>query len=184
MAARSEARVVDALTRGEQLTSRRLLLRPWCAGDASGLPMALADPLVTRWTRIRSNYTRRDAEAWVATDHGPHVLELAIVRKTNDELLGGLRLGYEEGSLRAGFWVRASVRGEGIAGEALHAAARRTTRAVPNETLEVLIRASNERSQRVAHRAGFWRAACLRRHRPVGDRLEDYVLLRYGRAKT
>lgn len=184
MAGRSEPRIADALTHGEHLTSHRLLLRPWCADDVHHLPAALADPLIARWTRIRPRYTQRDAEGWVRTDHGEDAVELAIVRKADDRLLGGLRVARENARLRAGYWVRADARGEGVAGEALQAAARRAARTLPGPSLEVLIRASNERSQRAAHRVGFERVGRLPRHRPVGEHLEDYVLLRYGRART
>jgi RimJ/RimL family protein N-acetyltransferase len=184
MAGRSEPRVADALTDGEQLTTHRLLLRPWCADDVHELPAALADPLIARWTRIRAGYTRRDATAWVGTHHGSDVAELAIVRRADDRLLGGLRIARENTRLRAGYWVRASARGEGVAGEALQAAARRAAHSLPSPSLEVLIRASNERSQRAAHRVGFESVGRLPAHRRVGNHLEDYVLLRFGRTRT
>jgi RimJ/RimL family protein N-acetyltransferase len=159
-------------------------MRPWCVNDAHALPTALGDSLIPRWTRIRADYTWRDAQAWVATDHGPNALELAIVGKTDDDLLGGLRIDCDDGKLCAGYWIRASARGDGIASEALEAAARRTARVAPHAALEVLIRVSNERSQRAAHRAGFEHVECLRRHRLVGGHPEDYVRLRFGRAES
>lgn len=178
---------VDWLT--EEVSTARLLLRPWRADDAAAVRIACADPTIQRWLPLPRPYTLADAERWV-TDGG-HAnrrdgtgLQCAIVDRAENRLAGsaGLRI---DGSARpvaeVGYWISAWARGRGYAGEATAGLCEWAFRhGTPR--VELLAAVGNEPSQRVALSAGFRREGLLRSAVQDGDSWTDAVL--FGRLAT
>ncbi|HEY5165985.1 MAG TPA: GNAT family N-acetyltransferase [Acidimicrobiia bacterium] len=141
-----------------------IVLRPPEAGDAAAITAAVQDPDIPRFTMVPSRYTIDDAAAfiersaglWDSGDAAPFV----IVDATTGTLLGSVGvhdLGLESGPAHVGYWVAAAARGRGVATRALRLVARWTLEDLRLPRVEVYVFVENERSQRVATRAGFAR---------------------------
>jgi ribosomal-protein-alanine N-acetyltransferase len=114
--------------RGMELTTARLVLRPFRADDQAALHPILADPKVGRWTegttspeetsrfiaRARTSETETPRRSW----------RLAVVRRTDDTLIGSAELQIESpensrGSM--GYLIAPAAQGHGYATEAARA---------------------------------------------------------------
>ncbi|WEH41556.1 GNAT family N-acetyltransferase [Streptomyces sp. AM 2-1-1] len=145
------------------LTSRRLRLRPFAAGDTDAVHLACQDPEILRWTEIPSPYTRADAELFTATlapagwreDSGYH---FALVERSG-ALAGALGLvrGPASGTYEVGFWLAREHRGQGYGTEAVVRAAGWAFSVLGAVRLEWWAEVGNEASLAVALRAGFRR---------------------------
>jgi RimJ/RimL family protein N-acetyltransferase len=79
-----------------------------------------------------------------------------------------------------GYWCRSSASGQGLVGEAVQALAALAFGSLQAARLEIVTDSHNERSRRVAERAGFVLEGQLRQHRraPHGELLDTCL---YGR---
>src|SRR5829696_4646765 len=155
--------------RTEQVTTARLLLRPWRAEDAAPVRIACADPAIQRWLSLPRPYTLADAERWV-TDEG-HAnrrsgtgLQCAIVHREDGRLVGSAGLRIDSGArpvAEVGYWISPSARSRGYATEATVGLCRWAF-AHGTPRVELLAAIGNEASQRVAMAAGFRREGLLR----------------------
>ncbi|MFB7940358.1 GNAT family N-acetyltransferase [Streptomyces sp. NPDC004779] len=145
-----------------------LVLRPWCAEDATALVGISGDPALRRWTSL--SFEREDEGArWIQGQErdwaGGLRFGFAVLEVTGDGtpplLVGGTVLkNLAPGSPTAevGYWTAARARGRGVAPRALAAL---TTWAVDTFVdggllwLEALHQVDNEASCRVAEKCGY-----------------------------
>ncbi|MFF7362501.1 GNAT family N-acetyltransferase [Streptomyces sp. NPDC008125] len=143
------------------LTSRRLLLRPFTAGDTDAVHLACQDPEILRWTEIPSPYLRSDAELFTSTlapagwrdDSGYH---FALVERYGT-LAGALGLVRRPGpgTYEVGYWLARQHRGQGYGTEAVVRSALWAFSVLGAVRLEWWAEAGNVASRGVALRAGF-----------------------------
>jgi RimJ/RimL family protein N-acetyltransferase len=138
-------------------------LRGWRLTDAPAVFAACQDPEIPRFVPVPQPYTLADGEWFVdnaakesATGPSAH---FAIVDPATDELLGAIsRHGPRpETSHRAmfGYWLAPGARGRGVATRALRLIVDWTLETTDLIRLELYTDVANERSGRVALRAGF-----------------------------
>lgn len=172
--------------RTEEVTTARLLLRPWRPEDAAPVRVACADPSIQRWLAVPRPYTLADAERWV-TEEG-HAnrrsgtgLQCAIVSGADGRLVGSAGLRIDSGArpvAEVGYWISPWARGRGYATEATIGLCRWAF-AHGTPRVELLAAVGNESSQRVALAAGFRREGLLRSTVQDGRSWTDAVL--FGR---
>jgi RimJ/RimL family protein N-acetyltransferase len=136
-------------------------LRPWRAADADALVIACQDPEIPRWTAVPSRYGRPDALGFLASVLGDaeagSTAGLAAV-DGGGRLLGSfsvMNIDHERGVGEVGYWVARAARGRGVATRAVALLCDWARRDLDLTTLELLAHRDNERSARVARRAGF-----------------------------
>src|SRR5262249_18315989 len=141
------------------------------------------DPDIPRFTRIRSPYTREDAEQFVhaAPDGwrtGERALPLAICDRETDAILGstGVHLRDEPEVAEIGYWVARDARRRGHATRAVRLVSRWAIPALGLQRLELMTRTDNVASQRVAERAGFTCEGLLRSYVALGSGLTDVYM--------
>jgi RimJ/RimL family protein N-acetyltransferase len=109
------------------LTSARLTLRPWRASDADAVVEIMRDRSMFEFLALPDPYTRAHADAFVTKygDEGRAAgtgIGSAVIETSTGRLVGSaaLRFPAAGGSTAAGigYWVAATARGNGYAGEA------------------------------------------------------------------
>jgi RimJ/RimL family protein N-acetyltransferase len=158
-----------------------VVIRSWLETDIQQLVAALNDPLIERWLdNIPQPYSERDAREWLADVAEREESVFAIVGRDRGDIVGGvgLRVSSELQTGETGYWVRADVRGQGIATRALRLVARWAFESQGVERLQLYADVENLASQRVAEKAGFRRDGVVRawrRHQRTGAR-RDFAL--------
>jgi len=141
-----------------------IVLRPPESGDAGPIAAAVQDPDIPRFTMVPSPYTTADAAAFIersgASWHSGDAAPFVIADAATGTLLGSIGLhdlGLDDRPAHVGYWVAAEARGRGVATRALRLVARWALEDLALARVEVYVYVENERSQRVASRAGFTR---------------------------
>lgn len=145
------------------LTDGVVTLRPWRPADAEAVFAACQDPEIPRFVPIPQPYTLDDGR-WFVT----HAAEesaigasahFAIVDPATDRLLGAIsRHGPSDPAghrAMVGYWLALQARGRGVATRAVRLLVGWTFEATDVIRLELYTDVANERSGRVALRAGF-----------------------------
>jgi RimJ/RimL family protein N-acetyltransferase len=142
------------------LTDGVVTLRPWRSTDAQAVFEACQDPDIARFIPIPQPYTFEDG-TWFVTHAaedsiaGPSA-HYAIVDPSTDELLGSIsRHGPNGHRAMVGYWLTPAARGRGVATRAVRLIVDWTFEATDVIRLELYTDVANERSGRVAIRAGF-----------------------------
>ena len=145
-----------------ELTTGRLLLRPWRPSDAAAVLVACTDPETQRWTTVPVPYTAEHARGFVeehspagwasGTDCGFAVCDLA-----GGELLGAITLRQRppHETWDVGYWSVPAARGRGVMSEALAELCRWGFAELGTERIEWYAEVGNWASRRVAEKAGF-----------------------------
>lgn len=144
------------------LTTDRLLLRPFAPGDEDEVHAACQDPEIQRWTVIPSPYRRTDAEVFIRQFspggwQDDSAYNFAVVLREGGALAGAVgvhRLGMPD-TYEIGFWTAPDHRGFGYTTEAVVRAAHWTFTALGGDRLEWRAETGNAPSLAVALRAGF-----------------------------
>ncbi|WP_327240218.1 GNAT family N-acetyltransferase [Streptomyces sp. NBC_01318] len=144
------------------LTTERLLLRPFHAGDADEVHAACQDPDIQRWTVVPSPYTHADAELFTRKLspggwQDDSMYNFAVVLRDGGAMTGALGINRRNlhDTYEVGFWTAKEHRGLGYMTEAVRAAARWTFTSLGGDRLEWRAEVGNEPSRAVARRAGF-----------------------------
>ena len=142
------------------LTDGVVSLRGWRSADAQAVYEACQDPDIARFIPIPQPYTFEDG-AWFVTHAadesiaGPSA-HFAIVDPASDQLLGSIsRHGPNGHRAMVGYWLAPDARGRGVATRAVRLLVDWTLATTDVIRLELYTDAANERSGRVALRAGF-----------------------------
>lgn len=163
-----------------ELRKDDIVLRPFSAGDVSGIVEACRDEDTARFVpHIPVPYTEDDARRYVDetrewASSGDRI-PLAIADAETDALLGAIdvRLG-EEGSI--GYWIAPSARNRGVATRALELLSRWAGREGGVNRLLLTTHPDNVASQRVAEKAGFRRTGVVERHLRFRDGTDQVVV--------
>ena len=165
-------------------------LRPYEAGDARALWEAARESVadVFPWLAwCHAQYSMAEAEEWIRS-RAPLAAEgreytFAIVGD-DGRLLGGCginQINRLHKFANLGYWVRSSATGRGVATEAARQAADFAFRTTDLVRVEIVCAVGNERSQRVAVRAGAVREGLLRRRLLIHGQPVDAVLYSFVR---
>jgi [ribosomal protein S5]-alanine N-acetyltransferase len=158
-----------------KLEDREVVLRPFSEDDVPALAAGIgADPEIDRWTRIPFPYTEAHAREFIASTEEK---AFAIVARESGELLGGIGARvYDEGVVEVGYWVKADVRGRGLATRALVLVAAYAVEELDARRVQLTTDPVNVASQRVAEKAGFRREGILRSLHDFKGRRRDAVM--------
>jgi RimJ/RimL family protein N-acetyltransferase len=158
-----------------ELRDELLVLRPMQVADPDALVAGLNDPDVGRFMPlVPVPYTRAAADAWIERCAGVwetgESFPFAILDAETEELLGSIEL--HGGGSTVGYWVRADVRGRGIATRAVRLVCEWATQ----RPLQLMTHPDNLASRRVAEKAGFRRIGTTRDHPAFSDGTREAVL--------
>lgn len=176
----------------EQFETARLLIRCPRPGDGPSLHAALQEshPSLKRWMPWASAVPSLDeCEQNVREAFGRFVLReelrLHFYIKDTGQLAGSTgfhHINWDIGRLEMGYWVRDALAGQGYVTEAVKGEVEYAATYLSAQRLEIRCDPRNERSWKVAERAGFYREAVLRRDEPDPEGLASdtyiYALLR------
>lgn len=169
---------------GVELRDADLVLRPWMEDDVPELVAACSDPEIARWIPvIPSPYTEEDARAFIdgvsraVPEYTVPEHSFAVTRE--DALAGAIGMSVNSMNYRGriGYWVVASVRGNGVGTRALRLLSRWALAELDLQRLDLITDPDNVASQRVAEKVGFQREGVLRAHlRHPDGRIRDSVM--------
>jgi RimJ/RimL family protein N-acetyltransferase len=168
------------------LTDGVIVLRPPTEADAS----ALVEAVITSAADLRpfmpwasADYDLASALAWIRSEREPDELPYLIVGD-DGELAGGCGLNLfnpVNDFANLGYWLRSDRTGRGWATRATRLLAHHGLTAAGLERVEILMSVENERSRRVAERAGATFEGTLRHRILLHGRYHDahlYSLIR------
>jgi ribosomal-protein-alanine N-acetyltransferase len=158
-----------------RLEDDAVVLRPLEESDAPALAAAIGDdPELDRWTRIPFPYTEDHARDFIASTEEA---AFAVLDHTSGELLGGIGARvYDMAVVEIGYWVKAGVRGRGVATRALTLLTRYAFDELGAGRVQLATEPDNVASQRVAEKAGFTREGVLRSFLDFKGRRRDAVM--------
>ena len=167
-----------------ELRDGDLVLRPWVEDDVPALVAACNDPEIARWIPvIPSPYTEEDARAFIGGESRAvpeyTVPEHSFAMTVDGVLAGaiGMSINSMNHGGRIGYWVVASLRGEGVCTRALRLLSRYALEELDLQRLDLITDPDNVASQRVAEKVGFRREGVLRGHlRHPDGRIRDSVI--------
>jgi RimJ/RimL family protein N-acetyltransferase len=167
-------------------------LRFYAATDAGGLFEAACESTADVYPWLdwcHPDYSLAEAEQWASSR-----AELAsrgeeyhfAILGPDDRFLGGCGLNQINRIHRfanLGYWVRSSATGRGVATEVVRQLEQFAFQHTDLERLEIICAVGNERSQRVAERAGARREGVLRNRLLIHGRPVDAVMYSLVRSK-
>ena len=150
------------------IRSERLTLRPWRRGDEDPLVSAANHRSV--WQNLADffphPYTRADAETWISRVEADRSGNLHLAILAEDLPIGGIgvRRSFDIARFTGdlGYWLAPTVRGRGLATEAVRAVADQVLRETDLQRLEARALEWNPASCRVLEKSGFTQDARLR----------------------
>jgi ribosomal-protein-alanine N-acetyltransferase len=153
------------------LTTARLLLRPFASADAPDVQRYAGDRDVAAMTlTIPHPYPDGAAEAWIAT-HAPRYAEgelvsFAITERESEALVGAIGLHLEQRHNRAelGYWIGKPFWGRGYATEAAEAVIGFGFETLGLNKIHAAHFTKNQASARVIEKLGMAYEGCLREH--------------------
>ncbi len=158
-------------------------LRPPRRSDVDAITAAVQEPDIPAFTMVPTPYAVEDAIAYVertaASWRAGSAAGFVIADRATGELLGAIgvhNLDERTGRAEVGYWVSARARGRGVASRALGLVADWTLETVGLARLEALVFVENERSHRVAVRAGFERGPVARARIEHHGRRRDVIV--------
>ncbi len=175
------ASVDDVKPPEPRLSGIQIALRPFETRDAEAVAAACADPDILRFTMMPDGLTETSAAEWI--EHGLEwwergIARFAIVEPSADRCVGqiGIQLDQRARRAEAFYWVDRSVRGRGVATEALDLVTRWAFREFRIVRVQLLTHPDNEASQRVAERCGFTREGVVRAWGLIKGEQPDLVM--------
>jgi RimJ/RimL family protein N-acetyltransferase len=167
---------------GLEITSERLILRPWRGSDADAVAAIMSTGAMHRFLALPDPYTDADAAEFVAItgrverDRGTG-FECAVEERTSGRLVGSatLRLPFAMRTPDIGYWIAPDARGRGYAAEVTDALAR-WAYGHGVHRVELHLDVTNLASAHVALRAGFGFEGTRRDALPVGDGWRDLAV--------
>jgi RimJ/RimL family protein N-acetyltransferase len=162
-----------------QITTERLLLRPWEPADAPAVLAACSDPVLQRWTTVPVPYTAEHARSFVEefspaawADDSDYAF--AITDASSGEVLGAIGIRRRPRELYdVGFWAHPDARSRGVVSEALSAVCRWAFADLGATRVEWYAEVGNWASRRVAEKAGFTVEGVVRAGLPGRDGRRD-----------
>jgi ribosomal-protein-serine acetyltransferase len=171
-------------------------IRPYCINDEDALFEAARESIqdVFPWLSwCHPEYRISDAREWIARQVASFATgsEFAFVIFSEEhEFLGGCglgRLNLIDRSANLGYWVRTSATGRGVAAAAARLVIAWAFSNTEMERIEIVASLKNERSQRVAEKAGAVREGIARSRLLLHDQFHDaaiYSIIRSSGSAT
>ncbi|MGN6686483.1 MAG: GNAT family N-acetyltransferase [Actinomycetales bacterium] len=165
------------------IEGERVRLRGFASSDIGLVLEAASDPLIPLITTVPSTPDRSEALAYLERQHQRLRDEVgysfAIARRETDEAVGQIGLwlrNLDQARASVGYWVVASARRQGYAGEALRLLSDWGLTLPGVERLELYVEPWNDGSWRAAERAGYRREGLLHSWQRVGDERRDMFM--------
>lgn len=156
----------------DHFETERLLIRVVRVGDAPPIFEAIQESLahLQPWTPwVSADETVDELETHLRTMAAQFALRedvrLAMWRKRDGRYVGGLglhRIDWNVPRFEVGYWIRASLEGQGYVTEAVNSITRFAFDTLGAERVEIRCDTRNERSAAVARRAGYTLEATFR----------------------
>jgi ribosomal-protein-serine acetyltransferase len=169
-----------------ELTDGRIILRPHRKSDAGTLYQAIRESLaeLSPWLPFaHQDYSIKESLNWVKKRPKEwkkgRAYEFVILDAGSGAVIGGCGLNAIDNLNRRanlGYWVRTSRTGQGIAPAAAVLLAKWGFEALKLLRIEILVASENERSLRVAEKAGAKREGVLRNRLNIRDKAHDAVM--------
>jgi ribosomal-protein-serine acetyltransferase len=169
-----------------ELTDGKVTLRPYRKEDSLNSYQAIKESLaeISTWLPFaHDDYTLRENRDWVKKRPEEWrkgiSYEFAIYDAKDGVMIGGCGLnGVDRMNRRAnlGYWVRTSHTGRGVATAATILLAKWGFKALNLTRIEILVAVGNDKSLRVAEKAGAKREGVLRNRIVVRDKAFDAVM--------
>lgn len=170
-----------------------VILREFSAADLPMVQEMSGDPYVPLIGTLPPNASTQEAQAYIDRQRGRLAegrgFSFAIAEAGTGRGVGQIGLwlaDLDQGRATAGYSVRPSARGLGLAAAALTALTSFAWSIQDLHRIELYIEPWNTGSVRTAERAGFEREGLLRSHQEIGRRRRDmllYAAVREGPAK-
>ncbi len=165
----------------DSFETERLLIRAPRTGDGQVMNTAIAESIdnLKRWLPMpwtqnvqtvaeTEESVRRSTALWILRED----LRLGLFRKTDGLYVGGCglhRIDWNVMRFEIGYWVRASLEGQGYIGEAVAGVTAFAFDVLGAERIEIRCDSLNERSAAVARRAGYHLDGTLRNNDTTAD---------------
>ncbi len=154
-----------------ELTTDRLVIRPFLITDADAVSTLAGDEAVARNTlNIPHPYEREHAEDWIAGHRGQYArreaVTYAVTRREDGVLVGavGLILDTENDSAELGYWIGRDHWGRGFATEAARAVVAWAFESLELHRIHASHFPRNPASGRVLEKLGMTHEGRLREH--------------------
>ncbi len=148
------------------------VLRPWRLEDATWYVQA-RDEEVFKWTTERRDLTLAEAEAGIqGMNDSADAVCMAIASTPSMEVQGNIALAFSDDTRKCAeimYWLTPSARGKGLMTKAVNLMSSWAFGTLGLERITLKANLGNERSQRVAARAGFRRVEELNERRTDSD---------------
>ncbi|MET9647312.1 GNAT family N-acetyltransferase [Streptomyces syringium] len=155
------------------LTTERLVLRPFSPADRDAVHAACQDPEIPRYTSVPSPYTVEDARTFIeetAPDgwRDDSMYTFGLFTREDGRLAGSMclvrlaQLRTPERQAELGYWTAKEQRGRGYTAEAAREVIRWAFEELGVERLEWYAEAGNEGSRGVALKTGFTMEGTMR----------------------
>ncbi len=161
----------------------QILLRKVLDQDVAMAQELSTDPYVPLTGSLPPNASAQQAADWVTGQQQRHTqgsgFSFTIAEATTGEALGHCNLGLAQlqtGRAAAGYSVRPSQRGRGVAASALIALTTFGWTIPQLHRIELYIEPWNTASARTAEKAGYLREGLLRSHQEIGGSRRDMLL--------
>jgi RimJ/RimL family protein N-acetyltransferase len=169
-----------------ELTDGNIILRPYRSGDTEATYKAIRESLaeMSPWLPFaHKDYSMKETKDWVKSRPKEwkkgHSYEFVILDAKGGTIIGGCglnRIDKENRCANLGYWVRTNRTGEGVATAATILLAKWGFEVLKLARIEILVATGNERSLRVAEKAGARREGILRNRINIHDRMHDAVM--------
>jgi ribosomal-protein-serine acetyltransferase len=167
-------------------------LRPYASTDAGALFEAARESTAEVYPWLpwcHPGYSLAEAEQWARSraELGSGEEYNFVILGPDDRFLGGCGLNQINRTHRfanLGYWVRSSATGRGVATEVVRQLEQFAFEHTDLVRLEIICAVANERSQRVAERAGAQREGVLRSRLLLHGRAVDAVMYSLVRSQT
>jgi len=169
-----------------ELTDGKVTLRPYRMSDSPESFRAIKESAaeIAVWLPfVHQGYSLKENRDWIkkrpADWKKGTAYEFAIFDAKDGAMIGGCGLnGVDAMNRRAnlGYWVRTSHTGRGVATAATLLLAKWGFETLKLSRIEILVAVGNERSLRVAEKAGAKREGILRNRFVIGDKPHDGVM--------
>ena len=144
------------------IETKRLRLRPHRLSVAAAIAESLADFKVSRMlARVPAPYDQQDALDWLNRQTANVLPDWTLaITMADDVHIGCVGIELLDGEWHVGYWLNRFYWGKGLASEAVHAAAERFLRRMPDAVLISGVFADNPASLKVQEKLGFKITGC------------------------